>query len=370
MKRPLLAAILIALTVAGVGVAAVASSPRTPVSDLEYVVAGAGDTYATIVADRGLSCTGTQLSDANGRSTVRAGFIVFIPPSCVVPATTTTTTLPATTTTQPPAGGPQFVETFATAASLDRIGSWVYHRNVDLYDFGSFSGGSWQGDHDLACGTPDTSRTLSWDRTKNQDVRRSNSLYWCPNATGHFMTSMGDVDGFSIVAVWPKQIFPSVRSVCADVSLADLGNRQWLKFGVVSTGLFDSANAAGVPGFIMSDVGASDVQRSMVGPDHLLATWSGGISAGYPGFLKVGDQTTAVQSNPSPTDKMTRHPVCLVDNGDGTVTFTVAGVSVTRPGVFPAGPVRVVLYQNAYTPSKSETGAWGTTFHWDNLIVT
>ena len=305
------------------------------------------------------------------------------PPTTVPPTTTTTTTVPpttttttappttTTTTTQPPVGGPQFAETFATAASLDRIGSWVYHRNVDLHEFGAFSGGSWQGDHDLACGPPSTSRTLSWDGTEDQTVRRANSLYWCPNATGHFMTSMGDVDGYSIVAVWPEQVFASVSSVWVDVTLADLGTRQWFKIGVVTDALFNSRpNDPDVPGFIVSDVGASDVERPLAFTDRFLASWSGGVSAGYPGYLKLGDTTTQTQSNPTPGDKMTRHPVCVVDNGDGTVTFTVAGVSVTRSGAFPAGPVRVVLYQHSYTPSKSESGSWGSTFHWDNLIVT
>ena len=103
------------------------------------------------------------------------------------------------------------------------------------------------------------------------------------------MTSMGDVDAFSIVAVYPKQVFPSVESVCVDVSLTDLGNRQWLKFGVVSDTLFNSVGQNGIPGYIVSDVGASGVLAPMAGSDRMIATWSGGISAGHPGYLKVGD---------------------------------------------------------------------------------
>ena len=42
----------------------------------------------------------------------------------------------------------------------------------------------------------------------------------------------------------------------------------------------------------------------------------------------------------------------MKDNGDGTVTFTGAGVSITEQGSFPDGPVRVVFYDHNYTPDK------------------
>lgn len=87
-----------------VGGVSLASSDRAPVSELEYVVVEAGDTYYGIVAEQGLSCNGTQLWAANGRAPLDPGTIVFIPPSCqqspttTVPPTTTTTTNPTSTT--------------------------------------------------------------------------------------------------------------------------------------------------------------------------------------------------------------------------------------------------------------------------------
>lgn len=387
IRGAVMAAAVAALAVGGV---VVASTRPAPVSELEYVIAESGDNYFRIAADNELSCNGTQLWQANGRAPLDPGTIVFIPPSCQQEVSVTTTTAPPeTTTTQPPATtvaptttapptsttlpsetGPQFVETFDTLESMDRLGSWVYHRNVDEAGFGGFSGGTWLGDHDVDCNSPvTTSRTLSWDRTTNQSVRRANSVYWCPSGTGHFMTSMGDVDGYSVVAVWPEQVFDTVESVCVDISLTDLGTRQWPKIGVVTDALFRSRPKPNVPGFLASDVAASNLSGSLAGPDRMIASWSGGASAGYRGFLKIGNTNTSTRSDPSPESKTIRHPVCLVDNGDGTVTFTVAGVSVTRPGSFPAGPKRVVLYQHSYTPSKSESGSWGTTIHWDNLII-
>jgi hypothetical protein len=86
--------------------------------------------------------------------------------------------------------------------------------------------------------------------------------------------------------------------------------------------------------------------------------------------MKIGNTGTSTGSNPTPTDKATRHPVSLIDNKNGTVTFTVAGVSVTRAGSFPACPCRVVFYDHKYTPNKMDGGPpRGYTWHWDNIVV-
>ena len=77
---------------------------------------------------------------------------------------------------------------------------------------------------------------------------------------------------------------------------------------------------------------------------------------------------TGVVANPTPNDKATRHPVSLVDNGNGTVTFTVAGVSTTQAGSFPQCPCRVVFYDHNYTPDKDGVPA-GHSWHWDNIII-
>jgi hypothetical protein len=237
----------------------------------------------------------------------------------------------------------------------------VYHRDPHLV-----STTEWPGDHDAACNGPTTSRTIHRDNP-------AESFYMCKD---HMMSSVGDTSGYSIAWFSPNQVFGSVSSVNFDINLTDLGARQWFKVGVVSDALYNStyANNYGgqiVPGFLVSDVGSSDLRSGLATSDRLLATWSGQASAGWPGgYLKIGDTNTNVASNPSPTDKATRHPISLVDNKNGTVTFTVAGVSVTRAGSFPACPCRVVFYDHKYTPNKSEAGMpIGYTLHWDNIVV-
>jgi hypothetical protein len=60
--------------------------------------------------------------------------------------------------------------------------------------------------------------------------------------------------------------------------------------------------------------------------------------------------------------------VSLVDNGNGTVTFTVAGSSCTTAGAFPDGPAHVVFYDNNYNPDK-DGPVIGHTWHWDSIVV-
>jgi hypothetical protein len=183
---------------------------------------------------------------------------------------------------------------------------------------------------------------------------------------------VGDTSGYSIGWFSPNQTFSSVREVDFDVNLTDLKDRQWWKVGVVSEARYNSTcngSCCGpAPGFLVSGVGSDDLPTSLATSDLFAATWSGGASAGYPGGMKIGNTNTNATSNPTPNDKMTRHPVRLVDNRNGTITFTVAGVSATANGSFPACPCRVVFYDHNYTPDKDGTPQ-GHTWHWDNIIV-
>ncbi len=276
--------------------------------------------------------------------------------------------------------GTQFVETFDNNTGGDRFDYWVYHRNIDRYgESYGYSYGNWNGDHDNNCNGPDTQRPLSFNPGDNQARRVSQSVYVCKN---HMMTSMGDVEAYSIVTFSPKQVFPSVSSVCFDVNLTDLGNAQWWKVGVVSEAKYNSIRRDGglydVPGFMAADVEASGVEASLATNDMLVATWAGGVSAGWPGGLKIGNTPSNVMSNPAPNDVATRFPVCLEDNGNNTVTFTVAGSSFTTAGSFPAGRARVVFYDNSYEPDQTciyaNTNCSGgevvhTSWHWDNIAV-
>jgi hypothetical protein len=298
------------------------------------------------------------------------------------------------TSTPPDQTANSFFEDFTGNTGLERFTWGVYHRHVahhEAYnphssngipgvDNNAGAGGDWTGDHDLNCGDPTTQRPLTTDF--EQDTNGSNG--WLPTlyphteelvymCRDHFMTSMGDISGFTVLWLAPKKVFSDVNSISFKVNLTNLGDRKWWKVGVVSDALYTSTYGSGwngavmVPGHVVSDVGSSDLNGSMEGPDRLIATWSGGAS-------HAGRQGMAIGATKVPcgfdggTDKATRHPVSLTDNGNGTITFNVAGSSCTTAASFPPCPCRVVFYDQNYNPDKDGVPI-GHTWHWDDVQV-
>lgn len=333
-------------------------------------------------------------------TTVAPTTTTTVAPTTTTVAPTTTTVAPTTTTTAAPPttvpSGAQFVETFDGNSGLNRFRYGVYHRHGGHHEAGQpepFSGvdnnqvpyGTWSADHDLNCGEAHTQRSMlvtgDQDTTGANgwrpilDFNTSQMVYVCRD---HVMSTMGDVSGFSVLWFAPNQQFSDVNKVSFDVNLTDLGSRKWWKVGVVSDELWNSTYAAGqtqytpgvvVPGFVVSDVGSADLNTDLDGPDRLFATWAGDASGGQNGGMKIGDRLpgSGTQSPPN-NDKMTRLPVSFTDNGNGTVTFVVNGVSLTESGSFPNCPCYVVFLDQNYTPDKDGVPQ-GHTWHWDNIVV-
>ena len=107
------------------------------------------------------------------------------------------------------------------------------------------------------------------------------------------MTSVGDTSGYSVAWFSPKQTFASVRQVCWDVNLTNLGNRQWWKVAVVSTSGPD----------IMSEVAASELS-GIEGSDRAVASW-GGVG-GARGKLRIGEDRMDYFDMLADNDKATR----------------------------------------------------------------
>ncbi|MGE4131211.1 MAG: hypothetical protein AB7F86_06205 [Bdellovibrionales bacterium] len=274
----------------------------------------------------------------------------------------------------PPADKVLYFEDFNANSTSENIEVGVYHRNMGwqilgqplmiIGDSNAFHGGSWKGDYDLMGGGPGTERTLS-SQPNNFHVDQLNYM-----AHDHWMTSMGDVDGFSILWFSPAKAFQNVGLIEFDVSLPNLGARQWWEVSVVSDSVYKSMGNGGVPtskipAHIRSEIGAASVNGSVEDSGILVFTYSGPM--GYPGGLRIG-AVGGADSNPSPNDKFKRHKASIKDNGDGTVTFTVAGRSFTRRAAFPTGPVRIVFSDHNYTPDKDGVPL-GHTWHWDNIRV-
>jgi hypothetical protein len=259
------------------------------------------------------------------------------------------------------------VETFDSGSGLNRFNHGVWHRDPYLVEMGQ-----WEGDHDLACGTPDTHRTIH--RSQPDE-----SFYICKD---HIMDSVGDASGYSIAWFSPNAVFASVNSVSFDVTLTNLGDRKWWKIVVVSDSKYNTTLDQGgslccnsAPGFLFADAGSSglpDRGNGLEGPDRLVGTWGEDCANGCnQRFFGIGSSHASVSTTTPLNDKATRYPVTLIDNHNGTVTFTVAGVSNTQLGAMPPCPCRVVFQDHNYTPNKSSVprppNPW--TWHWDNIIV-
>jgi hypothetical protein len=291
--------------------------------------------------------------------TVAGGTLATTAPATTAPAPLATSAQPATT--QSPSSA-AFVETFTGNTGLQRFRTGVQHRDGDIHGFGLGAPGerTWPADHDHNCGPPDTKRIL--DKTD-----RAGSFFNCRD---HMMTSMGHVDGYSVVWFSPDQTFAHIKRVCWDVNVSSnlLGHRQWWEVGILPVDQPDVfaidwlAGTFNVPNY--GEVGAVVLG---FGPDN----------PPYP-KLSVGNDVVGGGSvnDADRNDIAKRVPHCLRDNGNGTITYsndTPSG-GFTAPGSFPAGQLKVVFKDHNYTPDKDcghlPGGVCASyTWHWDNIIV-
>ena len=82
------------------------------------------------------------------------------------------------------------------------------------------------------------------------------------------------------------------------------------------------------------------------------------------------------------SDKAARYQHCVIDNGNGTLTTTIAqpnGRKVLRivAGSIPSGGIRVEFADDSYDPDKHFDASGVApnssdlyTWHWDNILIT
>lgn len=251
-----------------------------------------------------------------------------------------------------PAGsdGDEFVEDFTGDTGLERFDTGVYHRDDVLV-----ANETWTGDHDQACGPPDTQRTIHRDRPDE-------SFYLCRD---HLMTSVGDTSGYSIAWFSPKQVFQrgAHRSISWDANVTDLGGRQWWEVVLVPEGAPFLATVDWIAGTAGIDSYHPETIEVGIGPFGRSGTiFSGGESRAPLGWMHVPDADPEGAAS-----KAIRRPFRMVDNLDGTITFTYLGETYTYPGRFP-DRFRVYFKDHNYTPDKDGVPA-GHTWHWDTIVV-
>lgn len=265
-----------------------------------------------------------------------------------------------------------FREDFTSNTGLENFRFGVYHRNIGSQEYGrdkqvwggsnAAHGGSWSADHDLACGPPGSHRTLS---SAVDDFSVDELVYLCRD---HVMTSMGDVDGYSIVWMSPDRVFAGGpgRTVAWDVNVTDLGARQWWEVSIVPTGTEFLATThwlAGVANIGFYHPDAVVIGNGPFGRDVNISVDGANRYSGWqPVCRDWGLDPEGCAS------KMIRRTFSVTDNGNGALIVNYGGMfNQIVPGKLPDS-FQVYFKDHNYTPDKDGVPL-GHTWHWDNIIV-
>ena len=319
--------------------------PGMAVANSAIVKVGGGGRVCLYTGD-----TDTQLiADVNGWFTSSSSYTPITPSRLL-----DTRDLPA------PSSGAAFVETFTGNTGLERFRTGVFHRGVDAQGLplGPSGQRTWQADHDIHladCGDPNL-----FSHTADKAIR-SSAFYVCRD---HMMSTMGDVDAYSVAWFAPNQIFNGQTRVSWDVSVTDLKARKWWEVAIIP---------AGGPEATVVDWLSPD-------PSNLPEYPTGSVVVGngpFGGSLLVHsngqdrnpDWRTTCQIDPAGcASKAIRRTWSIVDNRNGTITVRFNENAYTVPGSFPPGDFEVIFKDHNYTPDKDGVPI-GHTWHWDNIII-
>lgn len=216
--------------------------------------------------------------------------------------------------------------------------------------------------------------TVRTDHRSN-GTNPDNSFFICNN---HMMSSMGQVDGYSVSAFWPRQEFDFAQggTVEWDVNVNDHHSRSFWEVMIVPRDeMLMSSAADWLPidehypkdriVFQFGTAGGDSGRRMHVGADFLPPN-------GIVSNPCCGIQWRSVDPNdPALTDRRIRRKnrITIANNKidwsiikqDGTPHT----VSMDIPGGLPFNRGLVVFKTHAYTPVKDGTEVY--TFHWDNI---
>lgn len=292
----------------------------------------------------------------------------------------------------PPPTSVYWREEFATQESLNNMigvgGDSIGPNNNPESDSNGHRAVTFSADHDVNCGAPTTYRTIT------ENNAWPNHRYWCPNAGGHFMTSM-NTTSYVALAFTPRgendraKIFPDdANKICFDVNITGQGNRRWWDVLVLSESKYLShmypTNVSGQPG------GAITTQPGLIyfDPDHAVTGLNVGLDADFHFVDHEGSASVAQNGswrfqnhqpvNRNISDKASRYRTCLTDNGNNSVTQTQARPdgtvrTVVMPNTsFPRGNKVFVMIDKTYNADKAENPAATSnayTWHWDNIEI-
>ncbi|MEZ5286856.1 MAG: hypothetical protein R2712_19015 [Vicinamibacterales bacterium] len=233
--------------------------------------------------------------------------------------------------------------------------------------------GTFLADHGPDCGAPDAQHTVAGTTHRSNTAAPDPSFFICRD---HMMSSMGDVEGYSVSAFYPRQEFDFAAGGVLewDVNLNTPHARSWweimitprseLQLGAARDWLpIDETYPADRIVLVFSDRSSREVEvgRGAIPPGGVTA--SGGDWAGWD-VRNPGD--------PALTDRRIRRRMRL-ELTAGTLRWSIQradgswdALSVPLPAGLPFTRGLVAFKTHAYTPQK-DGNRHLYTYHWDNI---
>jgi hypothetical protein len=232
----------------------------------------------------------------------------------------------------------------------------------------------WHADHGMSCENPNTSnRTIHL--TSQQQAGEAAYYYCAPDGNAdkaHVMTTV-NTEGYVTVWFSPKPTFRNVSKVCWDQNITDLGGGKWTVVNLLTPAEYTGKTDLG---YTSPDFPGNGGPTSPQGPAaNGVKVFRGTMNSYTNKQFHDGARGVTV------SDKAARYKHCVIDNGNGTLTTTIAqpnGTTVSRTviGNIPDGDIRVQFGDDNYNPDKhfdtkgaapNSTGLY--TWHWDNIQI-
>ena len=232
----------------------------------------------------------------------------------------------------------------------------------------------WHADHGMSCENPNTSnRTIHL--TSQQQASEAAYYYCVPDGNqdkAHVMTTV-NTEGYVTVWFSPKPTFRNVSKVCWDQNITDLGGGKWTVVNFLTPAEYAGKTDLG---YTSPDFPKNGGPSSPQGPAaNGVKVFRGSMTSYTNKQFHDGARGVTV------SDKAARYKHCVIDNGNGTLTTTIAqpnGTTVSRTvtGNIPDGDIRVQFGDDSYDPDKhfdakgvaaNSTGLY--TWHWDNIQI-
>jgi len=243
---------------------------------------------------------------------------------------------------------------------------------------------SYQADHGVDCSPPSNQHSVTTSHETNHTVP-DQSFFICRN---HMMSSMGDVEGYSVTSFWPLQEFDFSNggTLEFDVNITDNHPRSWyeilitpreeLKVGAAEDWLpIDESYPKNRIVLAFGQLGGNSDRIIRVGggqypPDGWIKSAS---SAPWRGYFWNGNYSGGVDANdPALNDPAIRRKN-RIKIEDNKITWSIQkqdgsfdDFATDVPGGIPFDKGLVIFKTHAYTPKKDNNHN-KYTFHWDTI---